>query len=149
LRKIFLARTTAYWQYGPVSPSKLKRVLEVECDDRRTREFQKEISQRADGDRVRDDGAFVFGRCGVALVHLGARGGFQAIEQIIRFHAQTLSAAYLNVWLLRFLLTQRVSQLGGAAGRERDDLVGKVNRAIGLLVETERAKAGNNHVFGK
>jgi len=52
----------------------------------------------------------------VALVYLGARGGFQAIEQIIRFHAQTLSTADFDVRLLRLLLAQRVSQLAAQRG---------------------------------
>jgi len=64
LRKIFLARTTAYWQYGPVSPSKLSASLKSNAMIARTREFQKEISQRADGDRVRDGGSFLSGDAG-------------------------------------------------------------------------------------
>ena len=83
----------------------------------------------------------------MALVHLGARGGFETVEQIVRLHAQTLSAADFDVRLLRVFLAQRVAEFSGAARRERDNLVGKMNRAVGLLLEAERAKARDDDVL--
>ncbi len=124
-----------------------ERVLEVECDNCGARELEQEISQCADSDRVRDCGPFGVWQCGVALVHFGPRGGFQAVKQIVRFHAQPLAAADFHVRLLRFFLAQCVFKLGGATRRKRYDLVGKVNRAISLLVETQRTKSRDDDVL--
>ena len=124
-----------------------ERILEIEGDDGRARELQQEIAQRADGDAVGDGRALGFGRFGVARVHFGARGGFQAIEQVVGLDALSLAAADLDVGLARVLLGERVAHFGGAARRERHHLVGKVSGARGLVVEAERAQAGDDHVL--
>ena len=122
-------------------------VLEVEGDGGRAREFQQEIAQRADGDGVRDGGALHVGRVRVALIHFGARGGFQAVEQIVGFHAEAFAAADFDVRLLRVFLAQRVAEFGGAARRERHNFVGKMNRAVGLFFVAERAQARGHDIL--
>ena len=126
---------------------KAERVLEVKGDDGRAREFEKKISQGADGDGVRDGGAFDVGRIRMALIHFGARGGFQAVEQIVGFYAQALAAADFDVRFLRVFLAQRVAEFGGAARRERHNFIGKMNRAVGLFFEAERSKPRDDDIL--
>ncbi len=110
-----------------------ERILEIEGDDRRAREAQQEIAQRADGDGVRDGRALVLGRFGVALVNFLSRACLEPVEQIVGFHALALAPAHFDVGLLRVLGGNFVADFLRAARRERDDVVREVLQIVGLL----------------
>src|SRR5215469_14823750 len=88
--------------------------------------------------------AFHVGRIGMALVHLGARRGFQAVEEIVRLDPKPFATANLNVWLAGFLLAERVAEFGGAARAECDDLVGEMDRLVRLPLVAEYAQPRHN-----
>ena len=80
------------------------------------------------------------GASGVARIHFGARGGFQAIEQIVGFYAQAFAAAHFHVRFAGSSSRERVAHLGGAARRERHNLVREMNRACRFVARI-RARA--------
>ena len=124
-----------------------ERIFEIEGDHRGAREAQQEISQRADGDRVRNGGALGFRRVRMPRVHFLARACFELVEQVVGFHALAFAAAHFDVGFLGVLGGNFVAHFEGAARRERDDVVGKMLQMIGLLVVSQRAQARDDHLL--
>src|ERR1700730_5551276 len=83
----------------------------------------------------------------MAFIYLGARGGFEAVEQIVCLHAQTFAPADFDVRFFRVFLAERIAEFGGATRRERHDFIRKMNRALRLFLEPERAKPRYNDVL--
>src|ERR1700681_296741 len=83
----------------------------------------------------------------MALVHFRKRRRFETVEQVVGLYAQALPAADLHVWLPGFFLIECVPEFSGAARRERHNLVGKMDGAIGLIRKTKCAEARLDHVL--
>ena len=124
-----------------------ERVLEIERDDGRAREAQQKITQRADGDRVRDGRALLLGRFGVALINFLPRACLEPVEQVVGFHALALAAADFDVRFLGILGRNFVAHLLCAARGERDDVVREMLQIVGLLRMTEGAKARDDNLL--
>ncbi len=115
-----------------------QEALSFEGDHRSARELQQEVTQRAHGD-FSGDGA------------LGHRAVFrddakrlrpgrfnQLVHEVVGLHAQTFAPGNFDIRAFGVFDGEFDSQLGAAARRKRHHLVGKVNRALGLFIESER-----------
>ncbi len=94
-----------------------------------------------------DCGAFGFGRFRVARIHFRAGAGFEAVEQVVRFHALAFAAAHVNVLLLGVLRGNFVAHFLRAARREGDHVVSEVFQMVRFFVITKCAQACDNNLL--
>src|SRR5437016_5921896 len=102
-----------------------QRVLKIERDNCRAREFQQEKPQRADRNFVCRPLLLGLRHFQVSLFYFGERGRLEPVEQVVRLHSESLPAADLDVSFLGFLCRELVSQFPRAPRCERHNVVRK------------------------
>src|SRR6266478_5923883 len=137
-RRIPRIRTTAYWQYGPVSPSKLSASLKSNAIIALRVNFsRKNRSSHRDG--MRSQLLFLGLHLPMPLLHFRQRRRLQLVQQIICLHPKAFAPAHFHIRLLR--LFRR------APRRQRHNLIRQVNRPLRFFLMPERPQSRCHHLL--